>query len=82
METKMNQLKRLLSIVTLAFVLATPALATDPSPDCSPNPGETSAPPCHSSSMVTDDQTEVTQVGLIVIETTVSAIEGLIAVIL
>ena len=76
----MNQLKRLISVVTLAFVLATPALAQGP---CSPNPGETSAPPCSSNSIERDDQTdEVTQVGLIVIETTVTAIEGLMVAIL
>ncbi len=79
----MNQFKRLISVVTLAFVLATPALAQGPGSTCSPNPGEVSAPPCVTGSVVSDDQTDVeTQVGLIAIETTVSAIEGLIAVIL
>src|SRR5262249_30528151 len=81
METKMNQFKRLISVVTLALVLATPALAGDPTQPCSTNPGETSAPPCPSSPMVSDDQTIAdTEVGLIVIETTVSAIESLIAI--
>lgn len=85
----MNQFKRLIPVVTLAFVLATPAFAEGSGPSCSPNPGELSAPPCVSGSMLSDDSTMSddhtdvdTQVGLSVIGTTVSAIEGLIAVIL
>jgi hypothetical protein len=83
METKMNKLKRLISVVTLACVLATPALADDPEKPCSPIPGETSAPPCPSSPTMSDDQTITvleTPVGLIVIETTFSAISSLIAI--
>lgn len=75
----MKTLKRLTLVVSLALVLAAHAFAGETNtPPCSPVPGETNTPPCDSSPMVSDDQvitSTSTEVGLIVIETTVSAVE-------
>ncbi len=78
----MKTIKRLTIVVSLALVLAASAFAGETNtPPCSPNPGETNTPPCGSSPMVTDDQeSATTQVGLIVFETTVSAIESMFAI--
>jgi len=78
----MKTLKRLTIVVSLALVFAASTFAGETNtPPCSSNPGETNTPPCGSSPMVSDDQVSAsTQVGLIVFETTVSAVESLFAI--
>jgi hypothetical protein len=53
----MNNLKRLVVILSLIFVLAATVFAGEtPTPPCpAPEPGELSTPPCSSAQLTTDD---------------------------
>lgn len=79
----MDSLKRLALAISLAIALTGSAFAGETSsPPCSPNPGETSSPPCASSVITSDDQTDSiqSQMEIIAVEATISAIEDMLAV--
>jgi len=83
----MNSLKRLLLAIGLVIVLAGAALGGETnSPPCS-NPGETNSPPCTPSPIVIDESTNTStntttssEVGVVVLETTIFGIETLLNV--
>lgn len=81
----MNSLKRLVLAISLGIVLAVAAFGgeTNSPPSC--NPGETNSPPCTSSPIVIDETyntstntTTSSDVGVVVLESTIFAIETLI----
>ena len=84
-EKTMNNMKRLLSVISLTIVLAGTALAGElNSPPC-PNPGEINSPPCTDNQLLSDepvDQNAASSdtVETLTIETAISAIENLLTI--
>ena len=82
----MKTFKRLVVVIALAMVVAGNTVAGEVNtPPCTTDPGEVNTPPCSSSQLLTDNtvaQTAVTssEVEMLTIATTISAIENLLTI--